>query len=799
MDNVVTSGDVIEIKTTSDVFFEEAPYDYFTFDRRSRKITIPASFVTLGVESDDSSERVWFEGPRIVGDNVDLTTRNIYINYQNANGEKDKYYVEDIVAEDDIVHFSWKVERKVVAYKGNVTFLICALTTDEEGKVETEWHTSRCTALVLEGLEVENPAPPAEEYDLINQLIDVTKKSIKDVTDTCAQTIEELGTKEQEAINNIAEKETNSIDAVEKAKNDAVEYIGNGLDSTLTKQGIAAESQAVGDAILKARIVDRASGELISLADSAEQPLQSMKIYGKTEQFTTTGKNKLPYPYTNTTITLKGVTFTDNGDGTITCNGTAEETVFFRLRDLTDGFMVSAGEYTLSGCPSGGSNSTYHLYCVNKSQSAMLLNDAGNGATATLASDEIYGFYIKISNGQTVSNLTFKPMLRPVGTDATWEPYTGGIPSPNPNYPQELVSVGDSGSTTEYVMGGNLFNNDTSLLKEVTYTNSQGNRETRIGYEPLCLPAGTYTFTLTDLDTSVDKFIYGAINDKEDKYVTNCNLLQSTNNFTPLTITVNEGDKIFIYNGHAYLNMANRATEFKKVKIQLNAGSVAKPYEPYKSQSLTIQTPNGLPGLKLPNNVSSLNYDYSYVIDGTRFVCDEKDYKRFVYRNPIRTIVYTGDENWKTTVTTITNIYYLPLPAVSAYGISSHFQSITHSQYQNGEEGMHISNTATLYINASQFATLEEFKAFLKAQYEAGTPVTLVYAVKNAKDIIETPLTEEEIQAYKALHTNYPNTTIYNSDGAGAEVEYVADTKLYVDNKIDKAIKNILEVVSNDG
>ena len=75
MDNVVTSGDVIEIKTTSDVFFEEAPYDYFTFDRRSRKITIPASFVTLGVESDDSSERVWFEGPRIVGDNIDLTTK----------------------------------------------------------------------------------------------------------------------------------------------------------------------------------------------------------------------------------------------------------------------------------------------------------------------------------------------------------------------------------------------------------------------------------------------------------------------------------------------------------------------------------------------------------------------------------------------------------------------------------------------------------------------------------------------------------------------------------------------------
>ncbi len=365
MDNVTTSGDVIEIKDASELFFEEAPYDYFTFDSRSRKITIPASFVTLGVESDDSSERVWFEGPRIVGDNIDLTTRNIYINYQNANGEKDSWYVEDIVAEDDIVHFSWKIERKVVAYKGNVTFLICALTTDEEGKVETEWHTSRCTAPVLEGLEVENPAPPAEEYDLINQLIDVTKKSIKDVTDTCAQTIEELGTKEQEAINNIAEKETNSIAAVEKAKNDAVGYIGNGLDSTLTKQGIAAESQAVGDAILKARIVDRASGELISLSDSAEAPLQSMKIFGKTIQngiptpkipielvsigddgnlSITCGKNILPYPYT----TGDSPWYTNNEDKSVTVNIDNGAFVYFTLYE---GSPLSTGvaKIALSG------------------------------------------------------------------------------------------------------------------------------------------------------------------------------------------------------------------------------------------------------------------------------------------------------------------------------------------------------------------------------------------------------------------------------------------------------------------
>ena len=47
---------------------------------------------------------------------------------------------------------------------------------------------------------------------------------------------------------------------------------------------------------------------------------------------------------------------------------------------------------------------------------------------------------------------------------------------------------------------------------------------------------------------------------------------------------------------------------------------------------------------------------------------------------------------------------------------------------------------------------------------------------------IETPLSETEIAAYRALHTNKPNTTILNDSGAHMAVAYTADTKLYIDN-----------------
>lgn len=57
---------------------------------------------------------------------------------------------------------------------------------------------------------------------------------------------------------------------------------------------------------------------------------------------------------------------------------------------------------------------------------------------------------------------------------------------------------------------------------------------------------------------------------------------------------------------------------------------------------------------------------------------------------------------------------------------------------------------------------------------------SVLYPMEQA---VEHPLSTGEITAYGALHTNYPNTTIFNDGGTIMEVKYVADTKLYVDKK----------------
>ena len=79
----------------------------------------------------------------------------------------------------------------------------------------------------------------------------------------------------------------------------------------------------------------------------------------------------------------------------------------------------------------------------------------------------------------------------------------------------------------------------------------------------------------------------------------------------------------------------------------------------------------------------------------------------------------------------------------------------------------------------------EEFKAWLAQQKEAGTPVELLY--KTEKETWEQ-LPEETQIVLNALHTNYPTTIISNSEDCDMEVEYIADTKNYIDKQMQAIV-----------
>lgn len=147
---------------------------YCTVDDDTRLVTVPDKYKKLGVESDEKAKRIWFRFPKLVGNNgVNLSAIGVRVNFRNANGDGDIYIVEDLTTDGDYVTFSWELTRKVTAYKGHVSFVVCAVKSATDGTTKNEWNTTlnkECE--VLEGLEVSEQIaqenPDIIEYILAN-------------------------------------------------------------------------------------------------------------------------------------------------------------------------------------------------------------------------------------------------------------------------------------------------------------------------------------------------------------------------------------------------------------------------------------------------------------------------------------------------------------------------------------------------------------------------------------------------------------------------------------------------------
>lgn len=104
---------------------------------------------------------------------------------------------------------------------------------------------------------------------------------------------------------------------------------------------------------------------------------------------------------------INGVTWAVNSDGTVTANGTASGNSWFYLTANPANIQYGV-ETVLSGCPDGGSATTWELQCSQVGSSAR--SDYGEGTTQP--SNYSYRYVACcVRSGQTVTNLTFKPMV----------------------------------------------------------------------------------------------------------------------------------------------------------------------------------------------------------------------------------------------------------------------------------------------------------------------------------------------------------------------------------------------------
>lgn len=157
LDSLFSAASVVGAENT-DIEWLEISHDFRTID-------IPKNKQLAGVTSDEKVNRIYFKCQRYYGD-VDLSEFSFRINYTNANNEGDQYLVLDKEVSDSEITFTWLVGRHACEYPGNISFIVCAIDTDNESIIKREYNTAIHKLQVVQGLETGE-----EIYDEVSDVV----------------------------------------------------------------------------------------------------------------------------------------------------------------------------------------------------------------------------------------------------------------------------------------------------------------------------------------------------------------------------------------------------------------------------------------------------------------------------------------------------------------------------------------------------------------------------------------------------------------------------------------------------
>lgn len=706
-------------------------------DHPTRTIVIPKGITTLGVESDDEVLRLNFKMPRYLG-TVDLYTFSIRINYINARGEDDVYEVTDAKIVGDNVTFSWLVGPTATAYRGNTKFNVCMVIVDSNSVIQREYNTTVATLPVKEGLECSERM--ISEY---TDILDQWYRRLFGEKDSLVADITAVAQAQQQAIEDKAAASLASIPP------DYTETYNLAHDSVRTRANA---------------IVCSSEGDIISVADSSDDHIRGFKVFGKTTQLRTTGKNFLNV--TLETGTHSNLSVTRYADGRIGIFGTSSGGPIYLQKNLT----LSPGTYTFSVGTHLTVPDSNGIWVYGDGVQAFLTND--RSITFTVTQTSVVNVYLFPTNG-AYWNTNIYPQIE-LGAIATeYEPYSGTVSSPSPIWPQELQSVTNP---TAYIHGKNWMNNvrDTVTQDGVTFTVNDdksivlNGTATQSIYFDLCtdmfLTPGTYRISGAPKDASQDKYYLYIYPD-----------YHADRTGSGYTFTVKENTtficRIFVGVGTTCDNVVFRP--------QIEIGTANTEYEPYVEKQ-SIEIPHILRGIQVTEGGNYTD------VNGQQWICDEVDFERGVHVQRVHTVVLDGSENISREERSGGTYRFVirqsnpkrMQPIVG--GCCSHFNyGIEPIGANDVNNVMCFWNTGYPYCRYDDATSVEAMATWLAAQHEAGTPVTIKGVLETP---IETPLTQEEIEAFKQMHTNFPRNTVLNDSAAWMEVKYNADTKTFLDN-----------------
>ena len=311
-----------------------------------------------------------------------------------------------------------------------------------------------------------------------------------------------------------------------------------------------------------------ASGNPATLTGTLKNnPMNEMKVYGWSKQETTTGAQLFP-TITPSTEVKSGITVEYMEHGKIHISGTSEKTVDF----MTPTFEVLAGTYTLS---MGVNIDNTLMRCTLSTTEGLPYFDILNNEaskTETTEDNMILYLLLRVYGGKTI-DITIQPMLNTVTSPLPWEPYTGGQPSPSPDYPQEIVSAGMKWST-----GAQLYDMDTRLNVDGIEYKKNGTSYTVniVKMSGNSLYGVPFQFSKEDVDAtlSVSQFF------NLEQASVRINLMDSESNVVG-TLWADKAEKELSAKCSKIRFDWSRGGKFIVSDLMLNFGNTALPYEPY--------------------------------------------------------------------------------------------------------------------------------------------------------------------------------------------------------------------------
>ena len=493
-------------------------------------------------------------------------------------------------------------------------------------------------------------------------------------------------------------------------------------------------------------VVETVDGDAMLTACSTRRPLKGLNLYGKSTQTTTTGAQLFD----------------------------KEKRVSGKVIDSTNGNVAVNDRYACSDfieIPQGTKNLYQTNGAINQrafyDENKSFIGKPNNNNTVVPENAK----YIRISS--TIDMQDMSDIMLNVGETAKpYEPYTGGKPSPSIEYPQAVENAGDSGQIKVELYGKNLipfpyhdFGNETVAQKNgVTYTLQADGAIKANG-------------TITDqfgINIALKRFSEKPLNGNPggtntDGYVVMCR--------EPMYFDPKNNKTFILFDGNDVGKPINTV-----IYPQIEVGTIPTAYEQYKTpQELTTPTPNGLRGIPVS---SGGNYTDE---NGQQWICDEIDLAKGKYIKRINSVTIDGNDLkfsddgngfWNTKFFSAVN------------GIEK--ENVNMSEYFRKEAFSLNEPYKFIFTTAKKmkdyFQTAEDLNEFCVRKYSEGRPLKILYV----QTPIETDLPTEVIEQYKKLHTNYPTTTVLNDAGVWMELQYVSDTKHYIDKKFAELQKALI-------